>query len=420
MRTPHEFQIYPKNCEEPCQDGALHDVGQQRECLNCGKPLPPGSSTRKLFGDDQCRGQYTQNLRSAIRHVRSHLSSSPQLEFMVTADQSVDILAVHFLESLPSTRTARQEMIWRELGKMDDLMLTVGPIDPRTRQWIRTRATAIATVIRRLGFRDQFDRRLFIHTRELFRDVGIESPFTSKKRRELLQHAEAAVSFFVEQKRDLANMLNLCRALMAWGNVLRILGDERSAAPRFSWVYRILLEGPCRIAPQDGVVAWYFHQARSWLLRMRGETMTGKEQETEIVKMAELAEQVNDPRLWVQHHRDAAAYATLLMNDPAASLKHIEDMRRRRKSLSSQYMDVTLLRPSIELLFATDHTEEAIELVRTEYVRLYAQHRDKYYFDLLQNWLRQYMFEFRMPLPRPEYLSPILTFFPRHLASPLV
>ena len=185
-------------------------------------------------------------------------------------------------------------------------------------------------------------------------------PLTTPKRKQLLGHAEAAVSFFAEQERNLANMLNLSRALMAWGNVLRILEDERSAAPRFSWAYNILREGPYRLAHNDGVVAWYLHQATSWLLRMRSQAMTGEQQESEIARMADLVEKVDDPRLWVQHYRDAAAYAFLLRNDSASSLKHMADMNRRRKALSSQYMDVTLLRPRIELLFATDHDEEAI------------------------------------------------------------
>ena len=63
----------------------------------------------------------------------------------------------------------------------------------------------------------------------------------------------------------------------------------------------------------------YRHQATSWLLRMRSQAMTGEQQESEIARMADLVEKVDDPRLWVQHYRDAAAYAFLLRNDSASS-----------------------------------------------------------------------------------------------------
>jgi hypothetical protein len=420
MQTPDEFRYNCKQTKDLCQEDSP-SAPQYHKCKNCGRHFDHRTSGGNVFHDDKCKSKLDSNLRSAYRYVRSNLNPLPNMEFCAVSDLSPTTLTSRWQEILPNAETPRYDAILREINELDNLMETVGPIDAGVRRIVKTRATVLATVLRSAGFRYPLDQRLFIHTLELLCAVGIEMPFTTQKIQELLGYAVAVVDFFVGQDKDLASMLNLSRALMAWGNVLRILGSERAANRRFTWAYNVMAEGPFRIAPTNQVVGWYRHQAISWLLRTRGRFIAVEKRKEEVAEMARLAlDVVRDPRLLVQHFRDMAGHAIDLFGDFRKANEYLLHMYRARKELSSRYLDVTLLRPRIELLFETHQVEEAIELVRTGYVQLYSHHRDAYYYNLLQEWSRDRKFEFAAPLRTPEYVSPILAFLPRRLASPLV
>jgi len=148
--------------------------------------------------------------------------------------------------------------------------------------------------------------------------------------------------------------------------------------------------------------------------------MEVKERYPQFLEMERLAVQVNDPRLWLQHYRDAAGHANFLFGKRDDSLKYMAEMSKWRMEVKSRYLDVTLVRPRIEFLFEQSRNEEAIELVRRKYVSLYSHHRDEYYYNLLQAWSKDHGFALSVPPDQPEFVSPLLTFLPRNIERLLV
>src|SRR5437879_4501411 len=119
MRAPDEFRSNPSTINELCQDG-LPDATVTHTCKNCGAVFVHRTRGGNIFDSNKCRSQFTQNLRSSIRRVKSHLELLPRDNFPEVADQSIVTLAANFLACLPATTTARQATIWRELSEVDE------------------------------------------------------------------------------------------------------------------------------------------------------------------------------------------------------------------------------------------------------------------------------------------------------------
>jgi tetratricopeptide (TPR) repeat protein len=312
---------------------------------------------------------------------------------------------------LPSTKTARQEAVWQELRELERIISTVGPVDPGTRGFIRTRAAAVATVFQLQKPRDFTDHAQLIQAHELLRDVGIETPFTSQNINVLLRHAQAAVEFFLQ----IRDHLNLGRALMAWGNIYRLLGDEANASPLFTAAFNVINEGCYRGEPRNNTVAWYLHQAGCWRLRTRGRSMGLGERRAEMQMLTRLAEQVDDPRIWVDHYREVAGFDCYLLANRHAAIEHLRALTdaRRKAADYTHYADPTLLTPKIELLFESGRQEEAIELIRGDYFKLYVNHRHTYYHRQLSRWSKENRFSLPSELPAPDYGSAFLSYLAR-------
>jgi hypothetical protein len=409
MQAPDASHANLKNPFTLCQGTPVRPVSAHK-CANCGIEFPHRKRGGNRFHDSKCRGQFTQNRRSAIRHIRTSLvvRRRPKL-FECDARPLAALLAV-FVDSLPSTETGRQEKIWQELRRLDEWMCRTGPVDRITRESIRTRAYVVALALRHEAHRNLVDRKLFIHARELLRDVGVEGPLTTATINELLTHAEAAIRFFLETR----DHLNLGRALMACGNIYRLAGQENKASPRFTWAFDVLNEGRFRVDADSKILAWYRHQAAAWRIRTRGCLMGEGERLGQISELNRLAQTVNDPRIWVEHYREEAGYASYLLNDRDLAHQRLTDLAVVRRSLTNYtpYGDPTLLTPRIQLLFESDHREEAIEVIKRDYFGAYVKHRHAYYCGQLSRWMAQHKFNLQASLPPADYCSAFLSWLP--------
>jgi hypothetical protein len=421
MPTPGEFRANHSGVEQSCQLEVPSTGVSQRICLNCGTLLPPGSTSRRRYCDVPCRFEITTNLRNAIRHITRHLSPRIYSQFSIPPKSSASIPAALLLESLPTGKSAVQKMILDELSALDDVMMTEGAMLRATRDMVRIRVGAIVTILGQLTSRDLLDDWMLVAAREFLFDVGMERPFTARKAAALVTHIEAIVDFYNNQKRTAPNLVNLGRAVMKWGEILRILDDERGAAARYNWAYHLLEEGPARRSASDPFAAYYFHQAITWKLRLRAEDFTEHEQAEAIKRLEELAKQVDDPSLWVLHHRNAAYHARVLLDDHELSESHVRQMVRYRNLLPAQHqsVDITLLRPRVDLMVARD-LDEAVHFIRNEYVLFYAEHPNKSHFDLLKDWAINYGFDFKLRLPKPAFHTPGLPLVPMRLIAPFV
>ena len=352
----------------------------------------------------------TQNARSAIRHLRAYLRSPSRRDFMVGLLQSaVAIPLAGFLGHLSVSATDRREAVSKELDNLDSLMLARGPVAAAVRDEIRTRAGAVAAALAFEKFQDVPDRYLLVRARELLRDTGTEGTLSGRDMRLVFEHAGAAVCFFEE----IHDFPNLGRVLIALGNTYRLVEDQRRAGQKFLWALHILKE---KCDPDDLTVARLLHQVRFWRLRCVGQDLGRPQIRSEIAELTRLARQVNDPRMWVEHYREEAGFSSYLLGEPDLALERLRDLDDARSRLTehTSYADPTLLTPKIELLFESGRNEEAIELIKDQYLPQYLQHRHVYYHRQLSAWRADHLFDTGNQIPPPEYASAFLSYLPRH------
>lgn len=414
MRAPYELQLQSKNSQRFCQDstpsaGRTHKC-QNLECDNEFQHRPRGGNK---FCCAKCLQGMTQNARSATRHLKRYLRSSLHREFvsdLAFSGQELMISLDNCLESLPSSPDTRFESFWKELEKLDLLMVTKGPVGAGIRAAIRTRAAVLAAA---LDLEEPSTRRLkdcrclAVRARELLRDTPVEGPLTAPALLILLGHAKAAVQFFLE----IRDFPNLGRALIALGNIYRVAGRKREGTQKYLWALHILNEG---CDPGDPTVARLLHEARCWRLRLEGQNIEQPVIRSEIAKLTRLANQVNHPCMWVAHYREEAGFASYLLCDPDLATQRMHDLELARRQLTNYtaFADTTLVTPLIEFLFENHKDEEAIEVIQKRYVPLYLRHRSQYCYRRILRWRRDHMFE--VVVPPPEYAGALISYLPRY------
>jgi hypothetical protein len=394
-----------------CQDSAPN--APMSECPNCHATFV--SRRGKKFCRDGCRYQYTQNLRSASCRVGTFLGGLYQEQLRSPGESLISSLP-EFLDSLPTGRTDRQEKISQELIELNMSLMRRGLVDPAVRRYYKTRAAMIAFSLR--YEEHPIDRELFIHAREILRDTGIEAPITAHKVYDLLGHADAAIRFYLMHRDN----LSLARALLVRGNIERTFWDESTASPRFTWAHDLLSEDCYRHAPNDRTVAMYFHRSISYRLRCRGRYLSVGERGGELAQLLLLARMVDDPMLWVEHHRDYTGHVNQLLGDRSAASESLRDLTDARNKYPNRPLDYdpTILRSRIEFLFDSGREsdkEEAIALIRGKYVALYSQNRTFYYRRQILDWSAAHRFQMSVPLPKAEYFNSY--FIPRYVDTPV-
>ena len=412
MRALDASQTHPKNSSDSRQCGTPLPTRMHR-CKNpdCPNEFPHRTRGGNDFCSADCRQYYhqaTQNARSATRHLKIHLSSPSQRGFMrgILAEVMTPPY-VNVLEALPSSSPARRDSIWNELEALDSLMLTKGPCDPAVRAHIKTRAGSVAAALVLEKSLNLADRLLLVRTHELLRDLGTEGPPSAQSFAVLLGHATAAIRYF-EEIHDFAN---LGRSLIALGNVHRLADDEPSAVQKFRWAFHILHE---RCDSRDPSVARLLHQVRFWRLRTTGQKLLAPWRiRNEMAHLTRLAQQVNDPCIWIEHHREAAGFASFLLDDSDLASQRLQDMGGARRQLTNHttWGDPTLVTPRILLLFETHRHEEAIDLIRRSYIPLYFEYPNLFNYRRILHWSRDY--KFNVSISPPRFASAFLSYLPR-------
>jgi hypothetical protein len=379
-----------------------------RECTRCGTKLNLEARRTSKYCSPACRYKNTQNARSALRHLSAYLKSATGQNAVIDVwDPDLSALLGRFLECLPTQTTARHEYISKELVELDSLLLTEGPIAASFRLSVRRRAAVIALALTLTKSSTTTDRLLLIHAREVLRDVGVDGKFSAANYHSLLAHGEAAVRFF----KDIKAYADLGRSLIALGNIYRLAGKRR-AAQKFTWASHVLEE---LCDANDIRVARLLHQVTMWRLRCMGHDMNPTNAKGEVTRLRRLAEQIDDPLVWVEHYREEAGFGSYLFHDAELGFDRLRKLTNARRELTNHtsYADPTLLTPRIELLLEKGRTEEAVDFIRRVYVPQYLRNRHVYYYRKLSEWEKKCRFEFAQPLPLPEYASAFLSYLPR-------
>jgi hypothetical protein len=245
-----------------------------------------------------------------------------------------------------------------------------------------------------------------VRAHEVLRDVGTEGPFGSESLVVLLGHASAPIRYFNETH----DFPNLGRSLIALANIYRLAEDDRQAVQKFLWAFHILNE---KCDSRHPSVARLLHQVRFWRLRYSGWELDRCRIKCEIAQLKPLAEQVNDPCIWVEHYREEAGFANYLLTDVDLASERLQRLGKAWRELKNHttVADPAVLTPRIHLLFDTKRDEEAIAEIQRGYVPLYLRCPNVMSYRRILRWSKGR--KFKIAVPPPEFASAFLSYLPR-------
>lgn len=409
MRTPDEFLPKPKRPEDLCQDPGLNEAALFR-CQNPGCEVRFAHRKRgpSKYCSSACRQSLTENSRQSLSRLRRYLKSL-SVPLNPVANGEIGLPLNRFIESLPVSPGDQLECFLREVDALESLLIK-DPTDFPMRAELRTRAIVLILAISQFqsASAEVKDYQLIAtRTLELLRDIPAEGTLTEDTLRTQLSYANSAVRFFLNQQ----DWPNTARTLIALGNVYRVADFNREAAQKFRWAFYLLKE-KCKV--DRPFLASLLHEAKCWRLRIRGMDKGQAAIRMEIDALRRLAFQATDARRWVMHQRDVAGFANYLLGDKELCERELAMLALRRYELQirTEISDPTLLTPEIGFLFTSQRRDQAIELIRKQYLPLYELYPNEYNYKRIAAWRAAYRFE--IAVPPPKYTTALLSYLPRY------
>jgi len=312
----------------------------------------------------------------------------------------------NLLGSVPTTKAQLHEYAWKEVQRLDGLILKKGLDDPSARKSIRNGAAALRKLFEDKGIRTGEDAMLVARTHELLRDAGVEGEPSRPDITSIRRHADAAVALYAE----IRDYRNLGKALIASANTCRLDEDDRTADRMFRAGYHILNE---RCSRTDPGIARLLHQVSFWKLRLSAQNLDRCEIRKQLNDLSNLACELGEPSVHLETYREEVGCLTHELRDYDKAAERLVEMKELLRGMSFQpsYPAPTLLRPEIELLIKTGEKDAAIHLIENDYATLYRNNRHLHYYRVLQSWIRKYGLSIQVP--SPAYASPILIYLPR-------
>jgi hypothetical protein len=310
------------------------------------------------------------------------------------------------IETQPSSAGERRQGIWAELANLNRLLSLRGPQDQPTRTDVKQRAETIRILYEFEKPRNLDESYQYIQALEILRDVGVDGP---RDLPTLLRYGWEAVQFY----RRIKDFPRLGRALQALANTCRLGKDDATAKNLTLSAYNVLNE---KCDSREVNVACLLHQSIFWILRLTARDMdraTGR-RDPKVLRLVELAEQVNTPAIWLETRRELAGYFGVWgeIDRAKEQISKLQAIRKSNPDISAEAP--TLLRPSIELLLHMDRPgarDHAVNLIRTTYMNLYRADPNLHYWNVLRRWSRD--LRLSLALQQPTYASPILIYLPR-------
>lgn len=361
-------------------------------CRACGTPFEHGRRGGNIFHTATCNSSYGGRARTVL-HLLRHSQSN---EFTPQA-------MLDFVKQSPSrSKSADDAWTWEALDDLDRSLSFYGPQNASLRAQVKHRANSIRLCLESHTYPNSDQIRQYIRALEILRDAGAESSEELRLRR---SQAWAAVSYYLHIRDD----PGLARALHAFANVCRLLGDKATRWRMTRWAL-LLLEEPRR--PLSANQMLVLHQARYWDLRSCAEGYRDAQAKQKHDGLLDMARMINTPLTWLQTWQELAGYNAMLgrVEEAEEALSKLDDLRR---TIHLDSMDSpTLLRAKIELYIDRDRKDQAIDIIEREYVPAYRVNPRELFLGHLQRWGRDLGLSLPVDLPST-YETPMMLYVPR-------
>lgn len=357
-------------------------------CVVCGRPLRPG---KRKFCSPECRFRADQNARQALsRRLSRHCET-----LNPTSLEMVSLAAK--IKGRQTGKGAREEETAQELAATDALILKDGLSEGMIRAeiWLRASVIRLDFLTARPTSRGEFIE--YARALEVLRDIGIGAHGSVSRIR---RYGWEAIQIY----RELKEYPALVRALIAYGNPGRLIGDLRTAHKVVRAAEHIVKE-KCDLGDRN--VLAIRHNTMTWSLRYFGQDWDRDKQEAVCKELLESAE---TPAQRLEAHRELASFWNH-SGDPEKALEHCNELENLLRNYPfPNYGKASLRRPKIEAWKILGRRDEMIDVIE-EYFRLYESDRNVYHFEQLAHWKKQYGLGFQ--LPPAEFGSGVLTYLPR-------
>jgi len=251
-------------------------------------------------------------------------------------------------------------------------------------------------------------------------DLGVEVSMDCDSEREpdismLLAYGKEAIEIFCE----LRDYTNMARAIIEYGNLMRLLEDEALAGSMMRWALH-LVRGRCN-PDKDFLAACVLQVATYYSLRFFRYYRSSAERERDIDAVLDLAAKIGTPHRFAEAFRSAAGHyiATNRMNAAFAAVNILDKVRA--SYALPVYGDVTLERPRIEALLALVSKSRGDQSLIKEtkrsilkFVELYEANPHFYQRKVLLQWQSIPELDLSFELTNARYVSPALIYLPRY------
>lgn len=397
MRIPDNSQTFQsvKPCENPECDKVIPLPTHRIR----GENVVPTNSTR-LYHDNGCRSVHTQNSRQTIRRLK-------QVKQPISSNTKMLNRLVH-LGTQPPTFDDWLGATWWKLQEIDTLLQRHGPV-PQVRDQIGPQLARIRRRFVSHPPETSDETHQYIHCLEAIVDRGADH---SSEVPQLRRDAWEVAQYYFRTN----DHLRFCKALMTYAHNWRLDNHHRRARDFYSHAYNLLTEYR---GPQDVTYFTLLHNATRWHLRclLESEEPSWKKVMKAQARLVELAvEKIGTPTALLETRCEIAG---LLGRGGRYRDEALEEHARLEAMLLDnifpEYGLLSLLRPKIHILLETgsrSDRDEAIAIIKGQFLKLYEQDRHFYYYAVLMNWKNRLGLSINPS--NPVYGSGILVYLPRN------
>jgi tetratricopeptide (TPR) repeat protein len=308
-----------------------------------------------------------------------------------------------FVRQSPSRlKSADDARTWETLEELDHSLSFYGPQNASVRAQVKQHANSIQLRLEGCTYPNSEQLRQYVRALEILRDAGAE---TSEELWLRKSQAWTAISYY----RHIRDIPSLARALHAFANVCRLLGDKATCWRMTRWALLLLEEQRQPLSLNQRLV---LHQASYWDLRSCAEGYGDAQANRKRDDVLDMARMINTPLTWLQTWQELAGYYGMLgkAEEAEEALSKLDDLKRTidLDSMGSP----TLLRPKIEFYIERDRKEQAIDIIEREYLPAYRANPRQLFLGHLQRWGRDLGLSLPVDLPST-YETPMLIYVPR-------